>query len=156
MRPTLVAVAALLAACGGAGGGSARPEGSSSQAATAFMRAAADSNLSRMAELWGTSKGPVSRTHPDNYEKRLVVMQAYLRGDSARVVSDVSVSGDDQRRSLSIALYRGTCVKQIPAVMVRAREGWIVYSIDISAAGNPALPCGPGGAPPATRRGVTR
>jgi hypothetical protein len=33
-------------------------------------------------------------------------------------------------------------VKQIPAIVTRARSGgWLVENIDISAAGNPARPC---------------
>ena len=147
MRKILMPAVVLLAACGGSSssvdtGTASRI--SSPQTASAFMRAAADSNLARMAQLWGTSRGPASETRPDNYEKRLVVLQAYLRGDSTRVVSDMPVQGDANHRRLVIALYRGTCVKQIPVTTVRSKGAWIVEAVDISAAGNPARPCEPG------------
>ena len=150
MTKCLSLLALSLAACGGGGGGggpSAAPVTSSPLAVSAFMKAAADSNLARMAELWGTSQGSASATHPANYEKRLIVMQAYLRGDSTRILSDTPMPGDDNRRKVAMVLYRGTCVKQIPVVTVRTKDGWIVQQVDITFAGNPARPCDPGTEP---------
>jgi hypothetical protein len=146
MRQLLLPVALLAGACGG-GAPSPEPISSSPEAVRAFMRAAADSNLSRMAQLWGTASGPASETHPKNLDKILVVLQAYLRGDSTRIVSDVAIPGDDNRRKVSMALYRGTCMKQIPVTTIRLgnNRGWIVNSVDVSFAGNPARPCEPGG-----------
>jgi len=143
MRNLSLAALLLVAACGGSiGSAPTAPVGSSPEAVTAFMRAAADSNLTRMAQLWGTERGPVSEAPLDNYEKRVAVMQAYLHGDSTRVVSDVAMAGDPNRRKLSVALYRGTCVKQIPFTTVRIKSGgWIVEAVDLTAAGNPARPC---------------
>ena len=146
MRPMILAGLAALAACGGGtsiAGGPVEPAGSSSQALTRFMRAAADSNLTAMAELWGSADGPAARTgKPDGWEKRIIVMQAYLRGDSIRVVADVPMTGSESQRRVIVALYRTGCVKQIPAVATRARSGgWLVENIDVSAAGNPARPC---------------
>jgi hypothetical protein len=110
---------------------------------TTFMRAAADSNLARMAELWGSADGPAARTgQPPEWEKRVIIMQTYLRGDSSRVVSDVPVAGSDSQRRVIVELYRPGCVKQIPATVTRSRSGgWLVENVDISAAGNPARPC---------------
>lgn len=146
MRPMILAGLAALAACGGGtsiAGGAVEPAGSSTQALLGFMRAAADSNLVRMAELWGSTDGPAARTgKPEGWEKRVIVMQSYLRGDSSRVVTDVPVTGSDSQRRVIVALYRTGCVKQIPAIVTRARSGgWLVENIDISAAGNPARPC---------------
>jgi hypothetical protein len=146
MRNLLPAALLLATACGGrTGSAPTAPVASSAEAVTAFMRAAADSNLTRMAQLWGTERGPVSEVPLDNYEKRVAVMQAYLRGDSARIVSDIASTEDPNRRRLTVALYRGTCVKQIPFTTVRIKSGgWIVESVDLNAAGNPARPCEPG------------
>lgn len=152
MRYTLVWTAAILAACGGGGGaGPVTPVSSPDQAASAFMKAAADSNMSRMAELWGTSRGPASQTRQQDFERKLVIIQAYLRGDSTRIVSNTAMAGDANRRRLVIALHRGTCVKQIPAIMVRTGGGWIVQDVNVTMAGNPARPCDPGAEPPGTR-----
>ncbi len=149
MRTTVVLAAAVLAGCGGgsAPGAASTPVASSSQALQAFVQAAADSNLTRMAQLWGTSRGPAIETgSPSDYEKRLIVMQTYLRGDSAHVVSDTPVTGDASRRHLAITLYRRGCAKQIPATMVRTKAGgWVVNSVDLTSAGNPARPCEPAG-----------
>lgn len=145
MRRMLIPVLLLAGACGGTSAGApAAPVNSSQQALTEFMRAAKDSNMTRMAELWGTSRGPASQTRPASYEKRLAVMQVWLRGDSARVVSDDPVPGDENHRRLSVALYRSGCVKQIPATLLRTQNGWIVEWINLAFAGNPARPCEPG------------
>jgi len=151
MRYALVCTAAVITACGGGGGSTVTPVASPDLAASAFMKAAADSNMSRMAELWGTSRGPASETRPQDFERKLVIIQAWIRGDSARIVSNTAIPGDDSRRRLVIALHRGTCVKQIPATMVRTGGGWIVQSVDVSYAGNPARPCDPGAEPPGNR-----
>ena len=146
MRTWLVSAAALVTACGGgAKGPEVAAEASSVQAAQAFMRAARDSNLTRMSQLWGTSHGAAGMTHnPPDYERRLEVLQAYLRGDSARVTSDVPIKGDANRRRLVVALFRSGCAKQVAMVTIRAKAGWIVNSVDLTSAGNPARPCEPG------------
>ena len=152
MRYPLVWSVAVAAGCAGGSSGSVTPIGSPDQAAAAFMKAAADSNLARMAQLWGTSRGPASETRPQDFERRIFLMQTYLRGDSARIVSNSPMTGDDNRRRLVIALYRGSCVKQIPATMLRLRgSGWIVNDVDVTQAGNPARPCDPGAEPPGNR-----
>ena len=154
MRPIVSASSVFLAglaaltACGGgvSGGAAIEPVGTASQAMRAFFQAAADSNLTRMSQLWGTADGPASKTgKPDGWEKRLVVIQAYLRGDSSRVVSDVPVTGSANQRRLIVALWRFGCVRQIPATVTRGRDGgWLVEEVDIQSAGNPARPCEPG------------
>jgi hypothetical protein len=110
-----------------------------------FMKAAADSNLARMGQLWGTSKGPAAETHiPEDYERRLVVLQLYLRADSAKVVSDLSIPGDNNKRQLTVAIYRKGCMKQVPGMMIRlSNKGWIVNDVDLATAGNPMRPCEP-------------
>jgi hypothetical protein len=153
MRKNVFAVAAILAACGGQqGGGATSPVASPSEALTQFMRAAADSNLARMSELWGSSSGPSAQTRsPENFERRLVVIQAYLRADSSRIASNVSTDSDN-RRQLVVQIYREGCMKQIPATMTRVKGGWIVTNIDLTPAGNPARPC----EPPESDDGITR
>ncbi len=153
MRPFVPASFAVLAglsalaACGGgaASGGNAAvaPISSPSLAMRAFMQAAADSNLARMAQLWGTADGSAAETgKPPGWEKRLIVMQAYLRGDSTHLVSDVPVTGKENQRRVIVALYRTGCVKQIPATVTRGKAGgWLVEEVDVLAAGNPARPC---------------
>jgi hypothetical protein len=108
-----------------------------------FMRAAADSNVTRMAELWGSSGGPASKTNqPNDYQRRVVVMQTFLWSDSSKVVGQAAVPGDNNRRTVTVAIWRGGCMKQFPLTMVRTGGGaWLVSNVDLALTGNPARPC---------------
>jgi hypothetical protein len=109
--------------------------------AAAFLRAVSDSNLVQMGALWGTSKGPAASTGvPSDWQRRVAVMQLYLRGGEAKVLSEDTFGGD--RREVVVQLERPGCVKQVPFSMIRTKDGgWLVNSIDLNAAGNPANPC---------------
>jgi hypothetical protein len=79
-RTTFVLLLAL-AACGGGPGptASAGPAPTPEQAVRSFMQAAADSNLTRMAQLWGTRAGSAAKTgQPPDYQRRIAIMQFYL------------------------------------------------------------------------------
>jgi hypothetical protein len=145
MRIPFLMCAATLVGCGGSQSAPVSPALSSVQVVGQFMRAAADSNLHRMGDLWGRKQGSANATRfPPEYEKRLFYMQLYLRGDSSRVVADQAVSGKSDERKLVVELHRGSCVRQVPFTTVRtSKGGWLVATVDISAAGNPALPCNP-------------
>jgi hypothetical protein len=130
----------LLAGCSG-GPAPVQPVESAGAAVRGFMQAVADSNLAKMAGLWGTSRGPASQTRqPPDYERRIAIMQAYLRNDSYRVTSDVAEA--DDRRNLQVQLKRQTCTWNVPFVAIRTGNGsWLVNQVDLTAAGNPARPC---------------
>jgi hypothetical protein len=117
------------------------------------MQAVADSNLSKMAGLWGTAKGPASKTRqPPDYERRIAIMQAYLRSDSFRLTSDVPES--DNRRTLQVELKRQNCTWNVPFVAIKAGDGsWLVNQVDLTAAGNPARPCIEASAPDSIPQG---
>ena len=58
------------------------------------MDAVADSNLAKMASLWGTASGPASKTNqPPDWQRRVAVMQAYLHNSSFRVTGDTPATG---------------------------------------------------------------
>jgi hypothetical protein len=130
----------LLAGCGG-GTAPVHPATSAAAAVRGFMQAVADSNVDKMAALWGSANGPASQTgQPPDYERRVAIMQAYLRNDSFRVTSDVPET--DSRRSLQVELKRKTCTWAVPFVSIKANNGsWLVNQVDLTAAGNPARPC---------------
>jgi hypothetical protein len=132
--------AVLLAGCGG-GTAPVQPSTSAAAAVRSFMQAVADSNVDKMASLWGTANGPASQTRqPPDYERRVAIMQAYLRNDSFRVTSDIEET--PTRRSLQVQLRRETCTWSVPFVSVKANNGsWLVNQVDLTAAGNPARPC---------------
>jgi hypothetical protein len=106
------------------------------------MEAVADSNLGKMASLWGTANGSAAKTNqPPDWQRRIAIMQAYLRNDSFRITSDVP-EADESRRGLLVEIKRSTCTWSVPFTTVKTRDGsWIVTQLDLAAAGNPARPC---------------
>ncbi len=133
----------LLTACGGgAGAPSAQPSNSATGAVRSFMQAVADSNLAKMASLWGTSNGPASKTkQPQDYERRIAIMQAYLQNDSFRITSDVQESTENRRAQL-VEIKRQSCTWSVPFVTVKTGDGsWLVTQVDLAEAGNPKRPC---------------
>lgn len=164
MNPrTIFAAPLVLAACGGgpAASGSTGPAPSAEQAVRSFMQAAADSNLKRMAQLWGTQAGPASKTgQPPDYERRLSIMQIYLSGapyrlvpaSAAQVEQAGRAAGDSLRpgdeagttRQVVVQLERPGCTKFVPFAVVKAPDNaWVVNQVDLAAAGHPKRPCMP-------------
>ena len=139
------AAALLLAACSGGGGTSQVPPANTASAAVQdFMKAVADSNLTRMASLWGSASGPAGKTRqPADYERRIAVMQAYLNHDDFRILSDVP-DGAETRRAMQVQIRRQACTWDIPFTVIQMSDGtWLVNRVDLAAAGNPAKPCDP-------------
>jgi hypothetical protein len=108
------------------------------------MKAVADSNLTAMANLWGTARGPAAKTgEPSDYERRLTVMQAYLNHDDYRILSDAP-DGSEARRAMQVQIRRQACTWDIPFRVIQMADGtWIINQVDVAAAGNPAKPCNP-------------
>lgn len=147
MRGILPAVAlVLVAACGGSRGAvvtsSAPAYDSGPEVVQQFMRAVADSNLTRMGQLWGTTSGPAAATgQPANWQRRVEVMQVWLRGGTHRILGEAPTA-DANRRTITLELTRGGCSRQVPIVVHRLGNGsWILVNIELEAAGNPARPC---------------
>jgi hypothetical protein len=146
--------AAVLAGCSkGSSPETVAPNNSAKGAVERFMQAVADSNLTQMASLWGTAAGPAGRTgQPPDYERRIAVMQAYLRNESHRIVSDAA-EGGEARHALQVEIRRQLCSWTVPFTAIRLADGsWIVNQVDLTQAGNPARPCVPGGAQDTTRQ----
>jgi hypothetical protein len=142
-RRWFAAAAILLAACGGSGGTAAvHPANTASAAVQNFMKAVSDSNLAAMAGLWGTAKGPASRTHqPADYERRISVMRSYLSHDDFRILGDVP-EGSEGRHTVQVQIRRAACTWTIPFLVIQLADGtWIVNQLDLTAAGNPARAC---------------
>ena len=145
--------ALLLAACAGGSAGSVAPIGSAEGAVREFLAAVSDSNIARMGRAWGSTSGPAAVTNkPDNWEERLKVVQIILRGGTYRVTSNVADPTATNKRNLNVEYTRGPCVKNVPFVAVQTNNGWLVESMDVSAAGNPINPCP---APPGSEGAAT-
>jgi hypothetical protein len=143
--------ALLLISCGGSGPANSEPASSAAGAVQSFMKAVADSNLAKMATLWGTASGPAAETkQPPDWQRRVAIMQAYLRSDSFRLLGDTPGNGPNQR-DVQVEIKRQTCTWSVPFVAVKSGQRWLVNQVDLSAAGNPARPCQEGA--DSTRRG---
>lgn len=145
---SLIVLALVLGACGGRQ--EPVPTGPVPEAAAAvqeFMRGVADSNLALMAQHWGTSRGPAAETGtPSDYQKRIVIMQAYLRGTTFRILSDTPVPGERGRRVLNVELTRAGCVNVVPFTVVRTGRGqWLVNQFNLEQVGAPTRGCAPPG-----------
>ncbi len=152
-RSWYLAAGLALAACSGGGAapaGNVDPAASAEAAVQGFMMAAADSNLAKMAEHWGSAKGPASKTRePADYERRIAVMQAYLRNSSHRILSNTADTRGTDRRSLMVEVKRDNCQKIVPVIAVRTYAGsWVINSIELTALGTPGRPCDADGATP--------
>ena len=150
----MLAAALVLAACSGGGTPASGPVAPSSNSARgtveAFMEAVADSNLSRMAELWGTAAGPASRTNqPPDWDRRIAVMQTYLRNESHRLLPSTPSGGPTDE--VQVEIRRELCTWTVPFTAIRLGDNtWLVNAVDLTKAGNPARPCAPGGAEDST------
>ena len=139
----------LLAGCSGgtpASGPVAPSPGTARGTVESFMQAVADSNLTQMGSLWGTAAGPAAKTRqPPDYERRIVVMQSYLRNESHRLLpSTPSGSG---REDIQVEIRRELCTWTVPFTVIRLGDNsWVVNQVDLTKAGNPARPCVPGAA----------
>lgn len=129
------------------------------------MQAAADSNLTRMAQLWGTRAGSAAKTgQPSDYERRVTIMQFYLSGSSYRIVPGAAAEieapagapagaatkeklpgpGDESAntRQIVVQLDRQGCAKFVPFVVIKTVDNtWLVNQVDLAAAGHPKRPC---------------
>jgi hypothetical protein len=147
IKTRALVLAVLLAACGGGSAPSTvAPSTSARGAVDAFMQAVADSNLTGMANLWGTSAGPAAKTNqPSDWEKRITVMQAYLQNESHRVVGDTPEGTGDTRHAVQVEIRRELCTWVVPFTAIKLGDGsWIVNQVDVTAVGNPGRPCVPG------------
>jgi hypothetical protein len=138
-----LAATLALAACGGTPATSqTAPLASPRETVNAFLGAAADSNLARMGALWGTARGAAARTgQPQDWERRVMVMQTYLRGTTHQIVAEDKGSSENQR-IVQVKIRREDCEYMVPFTTVRDNQGgWLVNSFDVRAAGAPGRPC---------------
>ncbi len=135
----------LAAACSSHRTGTVDPATTGQSAVEQFLQAAADSNLSAMAALWGTSRGPSSATNqPPDYFRRIAVMQAYLKPNHYRVVQNLPVHGRDDQRVVEVEFSRSGCTRTVPITTIRTGQGqWLVYQFDLALIGSPGKPCQP-------------
>jgi hypothetical protein len=125
------AAALLLVSCGGGGPAPTQPVNSAAGAVQGFMKAVEDSNLAKMASLWGTANGPASKTNqPPDWQRRVAIMQAYLQNDSFRLTADVPAR-DPNRRDLVVEIRRErrrTALSAVSRGTFQARPCYLLVS----------------------------
>ncbi len=132
-RPLVAAAALALVALPLAAQSSPAGAKSAKDAVEEFMRAAADSNLTRMGQLFGTDKGSAAATgNPSDYPKRMVVMQAALHGIRVKAHSETPM-GKKNHVLVTTELARGACKVTVPITAVKAKSGWLVREFDLNA-----------------------
>lgn len=143
MRQFIVPALALVALTLGPAGATAQgaKATSASQAVEEYIRAASDSNLVRMAELFGTDKGTLTRQHVAGADKRMVILHAYLGGVKVRALSEV-LGAKSNERIVSTEIARGPCKVVLPVTAVQSsKDGWLVRNLNLDAAREVNLPC---------------
>ena len=106
------------------------------------MQAVADSNLAQDGDAVG-HRGRArrqARKQPPDYERRIVVMQAYLSHDDSRILADAPDGGPRAATRCRSEIRRSACTWTVPFTVIQLADGtWIVNS-------------GRSHAPPAIRR----
>jgi len=143
VNKTLIVGALLLAACGGGQTQTEAPSPGPEYAVQEFMAAVADSNLPKIAEYWGTSKGSASETgKPSDYPKRVQIIQLWLRGYTYRIIASTPTDASRAAQDIQVEMMRGDCRKQVPFLVVKTGSSrWVIQSIDLNAVGSPGTPC---------------
>ncbi|HEX5003910.1 MAG TPA: hypothetical protein VFV65_01255 [Gemmatimonadales bacterium] len=149
MRLRFLSFLLVTAACAG-GAGTSDPMANRSPETTvrAFLSAARDTNLTLMANYWGGSAGPAAVSKkPDDYEKRIRIMQKYLMNDSAKVANLGTVDGHPDQVLVTMRLFLGKCQNSVPFIVGKWKSQYLVQNVDVTSAGNPARPCDDQGNP---------
>ena len=109
---------------------------SASGAVQEYIRAASDSNLTRMAQLFGTDKGNAIRLKVADLDKRMVVTSAYLAHTRVRTLGEVrGMHANERTVTTEIAL--GACKVIIPVLAVHSKDdGWLVRNLDLAHVGD--------------------
>lgn len=110
-----------------------------------FLNAVQSNSLVAMGELWGGTRGPaVSYMDREELEKRLTVIRSYLVHEEFEILgpsNQASLSDSPNQRTVEVRLSRAGCTPVVPFTLIRYRGGWLVWEIDLEAAGNPMRRC---------------
>jgi len=120
-----------------------------------FMAAVGANDLSTMGRLWGTREGPAQKKLDQrSLEQRLRLMQIYLSNESWEILDpdpSQTIGAVAGERYYRIRLTRKQCTPVVPVTVVQFGGGWLVQSVDLTEAGNPARTCPSGGTPDSVR-----
>ena len=148
MRAIIAPAVVLLAlTVGSSAAAQSQKATSASQAVEEYIRAASDSNLVRMGQLFGTDKGSLIGRRVEGTDKRMMIIQAYLHGVKVRALSEVHGAKGNER-VVTTEIARGSCKVVLPVTAVESgKEGWLVRNLDLDAASKVNQACSSGGRP---------
>lgn len=142
-RNLVILMLGAAAACGGRPSVTVSPAPDAPEATVEqFLAAVRGADLGRMAELWGTERGPstvTNRSGPRARQQQLTIMQRLLQNDEHRVVRSETPQSQPNGRILHVELGRDGRRFVVPFTLVIARSGgWLITGIGLDAAIPPA------------------
>ena len=107
-----------------------------------FLAAVRENDLARMGEIYGSDRGPVNYWMASaEREKRLMILESFLYHERYDLDPRTLPGDGADLRVVRVRIERNNCRPVVPFTTRRYREGWLVQSFDIEAAGNPRRPC---------------
>lgn len=107
-----------------------------------FLDAVRAGSLSRMAELWGSARGPSANyIERREREQRLTVIRAYLLHDRYEILPRDRTTELSTPHAYQVRLSRTGCVGVVDFSVVRYGDGWLVSNIDLVAARDQLAGC---------------
>ena len=80
--------------------------------------------------------------HPHDYQRRVAIIYTFLKGATAKVLTEVTRS--DDKSTLAVEVTRSDCRKRIPITLEKTKDDrWMVTSIELGALGTPGRACPP-------------
>ena len=145
-RSLLIACTSLLVLLAGcrSPGAAVTPPASPEAAVRDFMAAVATNDLTAMSRLWGSERGRAARRmESTELEQRLQVIQIYLRHETFEIRASGPRPGvaPDREQRFNVQMLRNGCTLDVPFTLRPHDDGWLVYDIDLEAAGNPTARC---------------
>ena len=110
-----------------------------------FLSAVKEHDLNAMMQLWGSSNGlAVRRLGEGVARQRLTVIRIYLEHEEYAITvapMNVVLDLEEGERVVFVRLNRKGCTPVVPFILAPYRGSWLVRSVDLEAAGNPARWC---------------
>lgn len=134
-------IAALVASAGAATTAAAQapaaqPAAGPTEVVERFLRLAGSRSYLQMGQLFGTVDGPVTRRDPQpQVERRMYAIADILQNERFVVRGQQSIPGRGADvTQLTVQITRGGQPRDVPFVVVRARDGsWLVEQVDLQA-----------------------
>jgi len=143
IRSFCAVLLAVLPACGGGGGSSGpvvpgvapAPAAAPADAVERFMRLLAAKDYLAMGHLFGTAEGPITSRDPQQQvERRMFAIANILANDRFVIRGGQGIPGrGPEVTQLTVQITHQGQVKDVPFVVVRTANGWLVEQIDLQA-----------------------